>query len=130
MADTAQTVGRRKNSIARVKLSAGKGTITVNGEPLDDYFKKVETLIAVVMEPLRLLKVADKYDFEVIAQGGGIHGQAEAVRHGISRALNEVDESCHTTLKKAGFLTRDPRVVERKKPGRPKARKRFQFSKR
>ncbi len=130
MADTAQTVGRRKNSIARVKLSSGKGEITVNGELLEDYFKKVETLVAIVMEPLKLVKAADKYDFEVITNGGGIYGQAQAIRHGIARALNEVDESLHTTLKKAGFLMRDPRVVERKKPGRPKARKRFQFSKR
>ena len=130
MADKAQTVGRRKNAIARVVLAEGKGNIIVNGEPLEDYFKKVETLVGVVMEPLKILKVTDKYDFTVITNGGGIHGQAEAIRHGISRALNEIDATFHTVLKKAGFLSRDPRAVERKKPGRPKARKRFQFSKR
>lgn len=130
MADLLQTVGRRKNAIARVKIIPGENNIFVNGQPIDSYFKKVEDLVAIVLEPLRLLKVTDKYGFQVQVYGGGIHGQAEAIRHGISRALNKEDDAYHLPLKKAGFLTRDPRMVERKKPGRPKARKRFQFSKR
>lgn len=130
MSESVQTVGRRKTSIARVKLIPGEGEITVNRQILEDYFHKGEELIGVVMAPFKLLRVADKYDIDVNVYGGGFHSQAEAIRHGIARALDEVDATFHTPLKKAGFLTRDPRAVERKKPGRPKARKKFQFSKR
>lgn len=130
MSESIQTVGRRKTSIARITLTPGSGEISVNDRVVDDYFHKVDELIVQVFAPLKLLKVADKYNVNVNVYGGGLFSQAEAIRHGISRALDEVDEAFHTSLKKAGFLTRDPRAVERKKPGRPKARKRFQFSKR
>ncbi|MDD5354893.1 MAG: 30S ribosomal protein S9 [bacterium] len=130
MAETIQTVGRRKNSIARAALVGGQGLVTINGKPMDEYFKKEETLIAIVMEPLKVIKAATQYDISIQVYGGGTVGQAGAVRHSIARALDKIDPSNHGALKKAGFLTRDPRVVERKKPGRPKARKRFQFSKR
>lgn len=130
MSESVQTVGRRKTSVARVKLIPGKGEIAVNHQILDAYFHKDEELIAEAIAPLKLLKVADKYDVEINVYGGGPYSQAEAIRHGIARALDEVDTTFHIPLKKAGFLTRDPRMVERKKPGKPKARKRFQFSKR
>ncbi|MDD5259055.1 MAG: 30S ribosomal protein S9 [bacterium] len=130
MAETIQTVGRRKNSIARAALVGGQGLVTINGKPMDEYFQKEETLIAIVMEPLKVIKAATQYDISIQVYGGGTVGQAGAVRHSIARALDKIDPSNHGALKKAGFLTRDPRVVERKKPGRPKARKRFQFSKR
>ncbi|MDD5491684.1 MAG: 30S ribosomal protein S9 [bacterium] len=130
MAETIQTVGRRKNSISRAALIDGQGIITINGETIDDYFQKDENLIAIVMEPLKVVKAVTKYDISVQVYGGGSVGQAGAVRHSIARALDKTDPSNHGALKKGGFLTRDPRVVERKKPGRPKARKRFQFSKR
>jgi small subunit ribosomal protein S9 len=130
MAETIQTVGRRKNSISRAALIDGQGTITINGKPLDEYLQKDETLIAIVMEPLKAVKATNKYDIAIQVYGGGSVGQAGAVRHSIARALDKADPSNHAVLKKCGFLTRDPRVVERKKPGRPKARKRFQFSKR
>jgi small subunit ribosomal protein S9 len=130
MTETIQTVGRRKNSISRAVLVDGQGIIIINGKPLEEYFQKEETLIAIVMEPLKALKATTKYDIAVKVYGGGTVGQAGAVRHSIARALDKADSANHGVLKKAGFLTRDPRVVERKKPGRPKARKRFQFSKR
>ena len=123
------TIGRRKSSIARVYLSEGKGKITVNNKDYLEYFP-TKTLQYIVMQPLNLLKVTDKYDIKVNLNGGGSKGQAEALRLGISRALVKINEEDKAALKSEGFLTRDPRQVERKKPGQPKARKRFQFSKR
>lgn len=123
------TIGRRKSAVARVYLSEGKGKITVNNKDYLEYFP-TKTLQYIVMQPLNLLKVTDKYDIKVILTGGGSKGQAEALRLGISRALVKINEEDKTALKSEGFLTRDPRQVERKKPGQPKARKRFQFSKR
>jgi small subunit ribosomal protein S9 len=122
-------LGRRKAAVARVYLSDGKGKITVNGRDYKEYFG-AETLQYVVTQPLLLLNAADKYDIVVNLDGGGVKGQAEALRLGITRALVMIDEENKKPLKANGFMTRDPREVERKKPGRPKARKRFQFSKR
>ena len=122
-------LGRRKAAVARVYLSDGKGKITVNGRDYKEYFG-AETLQYVVTQPLVALSVADKYDINVNLDGGGVKGQAEALRLGITRALVQMDPECKSALKAQGFLTRDPREVERKKPGQPKARKRFQFSKR
>jgi small subunit ribosomal protein S9 len=122
-------LGRRKAAVARVYLSDGKGKITVNGRDYKEYFG-AETLQYVVTQPLLLLNAADKYDIAVNLEGGGVKGQAEALRLGIARALVMIDEENKKPLKANGFMTRDPREVERKKPGRPKARKRFQFSKR
>jgi small subunit ribosomal protein S9 len=122
-------LGRRKAAVARVYLSDGKGKITVNGRDYKEYFG-AETLQYVVTQPLVVLNAADKYDINVNLTGGGVKGQAEALRLGITRALVMIDAESKPALKSEGFLTRDPREVERKKPGRPKARKRFQFSKR
>ena len=122
-------IGRRKAAVARVYLSDGKGQITINEREYKEYFPN-EILQYVVLQPLNLLNVADKYDIKVTLDGGGFKGQAEAVRLAISRALIKVDPEFKPLLKAEGFTTRDPREVERKKPGRPKARKRFQFSKR
>jgi len=122
-------LGRRKAAVARVYLSDGKGKITVNGRDYKEYFG-AETLQYVVTQPLVLLNAAEKYDIVVNLEGGGVKGQAEALRLGITRALISIDEDNKKALKASGFVTRDPREVERKKPGRPKARKRFQFSKR
>ena len=122
-------IGRRKAAVARIYLSEGKGEITINERELKQYFPN-EILQYVVLQPLNLLNVADKYDIKVNLDGGGFKGQAEAVRLAISRALIKVDPEYKPKLKAEGFTTRDPREVERKKPGRPKARKRFQFSKR
>ena len=122
-------LGRRKAAVARVYLSDGKGKITVNGRDYKVYFG-AETLQYVVTQPLTVLNAVDKYDISVSLDGGGVKGQAEALRLGITRALIQMDPECKTKLKAEGFITRDPREVERKKPGRPKARKRFQFSKR
>jgi small subunit ribosomal protein S9 len=122
-------LGRRKAAVARVYLSDGKGKITVNGRDYKEYFG-AETLQYVVTQPLLLLNAADKYDIVVNLEVGGVKGQAEALRLGITRALVMIDEENKKPLKANGFMTRDPREVERKKPGRPKARKRFQFSKR
>lgn len=121
--------GRRKTSTARVFLSAGSGNITVNGKPLDEYFGR-ETSVMVVRQPLELLDVANKFDIFVTVKGGGINGQAGAIRHGITRALIESDDTFKPALREAGFVTRDAREVERKKLGLRKARKRPQFSKR
>ena len=129
MADTHITTGRRKSSTARVFLTAGSGNITVNNRPLDEYFGR-ETARMVVRQPLDATETGDKVDIKVTVNGGGTTGQAGAIRHGISRALDAYDESLHGTLRKAGFLTRDARAVERKKVGLHKARKRPQFSKR
>jgi len=122
-------IGRRKAAVARVYVTEGKGNITINKRDLAEYFP-VDTMQYIVKQPLNLLEVAGQYDIKVNLDGGGVKGQAEALRLGISRALIKIDEESRPKLKAAGFLTRDPREVERKKPGRPKARKRFQFSKR
>jgi small subunit ribosomal protein S9 len=122
-------IGRRKAAVARVYLSDGKGKITVNDRDYKEYFG-AGTLQYVVTQPLNLLKVADKYDINANLDGGGPKGQAEALRLGITRALIKIDAESKAALKAGGFITRDPREVERKKPGQPKARKRFQFSKR
>jgi small subunit ribosomal protein S9 len=127
--ESINTIGRRKAAVARVYLSDGKGNITINGRDYKEYFG-AKTLQYVVTQPLLLLNVADKYDVVVNLEGGGVKGQAEALRLGITRALVKIDEENKKPLKASGFITRDPREVERKKPGRPKARKRFQFSKR
>ncbi|PNK61566.1 MULTISPECIES: 30S ribosomal protein S9 [Psychrobacter] len=121
--------GRRKTSTARVFLSKGTGNIVVNGKPLDEYFGR-ETSRMVVRQPLELLDAAETYDIYATVKGGGINGQAGAIRHGITRALIESDETLKPALKEAGFVTRDSRQVERKKLGLRKARKRPQFSKR
>jgi small subunit ribosomal protein S9 len=122
-------LGRRKTAVARVYLTEGKGNITINKRELNEYFP-VGTLQYVVQQPLNLCEVAGQYDVKVNLDGGGLTGQAEALRLGISRALLKINADFRPKLKAAGFLTRDPREVERKKPGQPKARKRFQFSKR
>lgn len=122
-------LGRRKAAVARVYLSEGKGNFTVNKREIDNFFP-TKTLQYVAKQPLELLEVAGTYDVKVNIYGGGIKGQAEALRLGLSRALIEANPESREALKKAGFLTRDSRVVERKKPGQPKARKKFQFSKR
>ena len=127
--ESINALGRRKAAVARVYLSDGKGKITVNGRDYKEYFG-AETLQYVVTQPLVLLNVVEKYDINVNLDGGGVKGQAEALRLGISRALLKISADYRPKLKAAGFLTRDPREVERKKPGQPKARKRFQFSKR
>jgi len=122
-------IGRRKAAVARVYVSEGKGQITINKKELKEYFT-TGTLQYVVLQPLNLLEVADKYDIKVNLDGGGVTGQAEALRLAISRALVKIDAEDKSALRTAGFMTRDPREVERKKPGQPKARKKFQFSKR
>jgi len=127
--EVVNTIGRRKAAVARVYLSDGKGQITINDRDYKEYFG-AETLQYVVTQPLNLLGLEGKYDVNANLDGGGIKGQAEALRLGISRALVEIDEEYKSKLRASGFLTRDPREVERKKPGQPKARRRFQFSKR
>ncbi len=120
--------GRRKTSVARVILRPGKGQFIVNGKPLEKFFPEMK--LAVVRSPLETVSALGKYDVFANLTGGGVTGQAEALRHGISRALLKIDAEMRKPLKAAGFLTRDPRMVERKKYGRKKARRRFQFSKR
>jgi small subunit ribosomal protein S9 len=122
-------LGRRKTAVARVYLSEGKGNIIVNNKDFTEYFPK-GTLHYVVEQPLNSLSVREKYDIKVNLFGGGMKGQAEALRLAISRALVKINPEDKSVLKAEGFMTRDPREVERKKPGQPKARKRFQFSKR
>ncbi|MFA6404090.1 MAG: 30S ribosomal protein S9 [Salinivirgaceae bacterium] len=122
-------VGRRKSAIARVYLSEGTGKVTVNNKDFKEYFP-TGILQYIVLQPLNLLELANKYDVKVNLDGGGITGQAEAVRLGITRALIQMNEESRSKLRAAGFVTRDPREVERKKPGQKKARKKFQFSKR
>ena len=121
--------GRRKKSIARVRLVAGKGTITINNKPIDEYFG-TDILKVIVKQPLVATNTLDKYDVICSVQGGGFTGQAGAIRHGISRALVEANQEYRPTLKQSGFLTRDSRMKERKKYGLKKARKAPQFSKR
>ena len=124
-----QGTGRRKESIARVRLMAGKGDITVNGKSLDEYFGS-DILKVIVNQPFAVTNTVGKYDVIVKVIGGGFTGQAGAIRHGIARALVKSDEALKSDLKKAGFLTRDPRMKERKKYGLKKARRAPQFSKR
>ena len=124
-----QGTGRRKQSIARVRITDGKGDITVNGRTLDEYFG-TEILKVIVKQPLTVTNTIGKYDIICKVQGGGFTGQAGAIRHGISRALLEINDEYRPTLKANGFLTRDPRMKERKKYGLKKARKAPQFSKR
>ena len=129
MAQLHISTGRRKESVARVRLSPGTGNITINGRPMDAYFGR-ETSKMILVEPLKIVDQMGKLDVHVTARGGGLSGQAGAIRHGITRALCEMNPEYRPVLKKAGFITRDARAVERKKYGRPGARKRFQFSKR
>lgn len=121
--------GRRKESTARVWLRPGNGDITINGRPMSDYFGR-ETSKMVVNQPLQLLEQSGKVDMTVLVKGGGLSGQAGAIRHGLARALCKINPDFRGALKKAGFLTRDARAVERKKYGQPGARRRFQYSKR
>ena len=127
--ETVNAVGRRKAAIARVIVKEGNGTITINKRPLEVYFPS-SILQYVVKQPLNTLDVVEKYDIKVNLCGGGYKGQAEALRLAIARALVKINPEDKSALRAEGFMTRDPRSVERKKPGQPKARKRFQFSKR
>jgi small subunit ribosomal protein S9 len=124
-----QTVGRRKTAVARVLLRPGKGDLSINGRTLQEYFPR-PSLQTRIEEPLKAVQAEGRFDILVRAAGGGLMGQADALRMGLARALVAFDEEHRRTLREKGMLTRDPRKVERKKPGRPKARKRFQFSKR
>ena len=121
--------GRRKRAVARVKLTLGQGVITINKKPVEEYFPR-PSLLQIVRQALEVTQTAARFDVSVKTQGGGVAGQAGAVRHGIARALLEMDESLREALRKNGLLTRDPREKESKKYGRKRARKRFQFSKR
>ncbi len=127
--DTVNATGRRKASIARIYVKEGKGNITVNKRAFDEYFT-IPELKYQILRPFKIVEAEGKYDINVNLKGGGVKGQAEALRLAISRALVKINPEDKTALKKEGFLTRDARVVERKKPGQPKARKKFQFSKR
>jgi len=129
MSETQLATGRRKTSAARVFLSLGSGNITVNNRPLDEYFGR-ETARMVVRQPLETAGLADRVDVKITVRGGGNTGQAGAIRHGIARALVEYNEELRSPMRRAGFLTRDAREVERKKVGLHKARKRPQYSKR
>ena len=125
----AYATGKRKNAVARVWIKPGKGVVTVNGRPLDVYFAR-PVLRMLIQQPLTVANRTGQYDIFVTVAGGGLSGQAGAVRHGLSKALTYFEPELRTALKKEGFLTRDSRVVERKKYGRAKARRSFQFSKR
>ena len=127
--DVINTIGRRKAAVARIYVSEGKGQITINKREFNNYFSAA-TLQYIVTQPLNLLGVNENYDIKVNLVGGGISGQAEALRLAIARAMVKINPENKPVLRAKGLLTRDSRVVERKKPGRPKARKRFQFSKR
>lgn len=127
--EVVNTVGRRKAAVARVYVKPGNGTITINKRPLENYFP-LEIFQFVVKQPLTVLEIDGQFDITINLDGGGIHGQAEAARLGIARALCEINPEYRPALKKNGFMTRDPREVERKKPGQPGARAKFQFSKR
>ena len=127
--ETVNAVGRRKAAVARVIVKEGNGNITINKRPLDVYFPN-SILQYIIKQPLTTLGVAEQYDINVNLDGGGYTGQAEALRLAIARALVTINPEDKSVLRKHGFMTRDPRAVERKKPGQPKARKRFQFSKR
>lgn len=127
--DIINKIGRRKTAVARIYMKRGSGQITVNNRDYKEYFP-IATLQYVVTQPLELAQVNGEYDIKVNLDGGGMSGQAEALRLAISRALVDINPELRPTLKSKGLLRRDPRMVERKKPGQPKARKRFQFSKR
>ena len=127
--ERAYATGKRKNSIARVWLKRGNGEIKINGKPLNKYFLR-PVLQMIVNQPLDVVKADNSYEIMASVKGGGLSGQAGAIRHGISKALSLYDQSNRPPLKKVGFLTRDPRVVERKKAGLAKARRSYQFSKR
>ncbi len=127
--DIINTIGRRKSAVARIYMNEGKGQILINKKELKEYFP-LDTLQYIVMQPLNLLEAAGQFDIRANLDGGGIKGQAEAMRLAIARALVEINPENKKIMRANGFLTRDPRVVERKKPGQPGARKRFQFSKR
>ena len=127
--ENVNAVGRRKAAVARVIVSEGNGNIVINKRPLEVYFPS-SILQFIVKQPLSVLDVTEKYDIKVNLDGGGYKGQAEALRLAIARALVKINPDDKSTLRAHGFMTRDPRSVERKKPGQPKARKRFQFSKR
>lgn len=127
--DTIHKIGRRKTAVARVYLSEGKGNITINDRKFENYFT-TDTLKYKVIQPLALTENQTSFDIKVLVSGGGVTGQAEAIRLGISRALVELDQENKSVLKPEGLMTRDPRMVERKKFGQKKARKKFQFSKR
>lgn len=129
MAEITSKIGRRKTAVARIAMTPGKGQIKINGRTLTEYFPS-ELLQIVVNQPFALTNTVGSFDITAKIDGGGIKGQAEALRMAISRALQTQDAELRSPLKKEGFLTRDPRMVERKKPGRAKARKKFQFSKR
>lgn len=129
MADTYYATGRRKSSTARVFMTPGSGKLTINTRTLEEYFGR-ETSRMVVRQPLELVDMVDKFDLNITVRGGGNNGQAGAIRHGVTRALVEYDAELKSELRKAGFITRDARAVERKKIGLHKARKRPQFSKR
>jgi small subunit ribosomal protein S9 len=130
MADTRfYATGRRKEAAARVWIKSGTGRVTINGREITDYFKR-EVLRMIMQQPLEASETQGTFDIFATVRGGGLSGQAGAIRHGVARALVKADEGLRSKLKKFGYLTRDPRTVERKKYGRPKARKRFQFSKR
>ncbi len=123
------TLGRRKTAVARVYMSEGSGTVTVNKRDYKEFFP-VAVLQSKIVQPFELTDTVGKFDIKVNVAGGGVNGQVEAIRLGISRALVKLDEENKPLLKEEGLMTRDPRMVERKKPGQPKARKKFQFSKR
>ncbi|MFI3314907.1 MAG: 30S ribosomal protein S9 [Rikenellaceae bacterium] len=127
--EVVNTVGRRKSAVARVYVKDGSGKITINSRDIEVYFP-LDILQFVVKQPLLVTETGENFDIKINLDGGGIKGQAEAARLGIARALCEIDPELRPALKKNGFLTRDSRVVERKKPGQPGARKKFQFSKR
>jgi len=128
--DVWRTIGRRKSSIARVMISNGKGVYTINRRNIDNYFGGRDVLKMVARQPFELLGIEGKYDVNINVMGGGLSGQAGAIRLGISRGIEKVNPDYRKVLKENGYLTRDPREVERKKPGQPGARKKFQFSKR
>ena len=123
-------VGRRKNATARVRLAPGAGRFTINHKSMDDFFGGHGRMKFIVMKPFEAAKIGKEYDIFVDVLGGGVSGQAGAIAHGVARAFSQLDNPLRVTMRKEGLLTRDPRMVERKKPGRPKARKRYQFSKR
>ena len=123
------TLGRRKTAVARLRLTPGNGTMTITGRDYKNYFP-LETLQYIIDQPFIITGTTGQYDVKALLDGGGYKGQAEALRLAISRALVEINEEYRSALKEQGLMRRDPRMVERKKPGRPKARKRFQFSKR
>ena len=127
--DSWSAIGRRKSSIARVNMSSGKGAFIVNNRPIENYFGR-DTLKMVMDQPLELLQLAGKYDISAKVNGGGLSGQAGAIRLGIARCIEKINPNNRLSLKQAGMLTRDSREVERKKYGQPGARKKFQFSKR